>query len=113
MNCVRSPLALHLTTDSRRLGNLDWASDFGDASIVRETVRPTALERTPERRPRMDLPEVVCQLGLARVDDAALCGGLDRKAHLNIGGCELIAREPFALAQFAFHEIELTLQVGI
>src|SRR5690349_12584258 len=80
------------------------------SSIVRETVRAAAFECTLVGRPGVDALQVREQLRPARVEPGALRGGLDRKAHLHVGDAELVAGEPFALAELAFHEVELALQ---
>src|SRR5882672_5767997 len=82
-------------------------------SIPKEAVWPAALERSLVRRPRMNALEKRHQLRSARVQSGALRGGFDREAHLDVRSAELVAGEPFTLGELAFHEVQLSLQVGL
>ena len=74
---------------------------------LQQAVGAAALQRTLVGRPRMDALEVGHQLGPRGIEPAARPRGFDRKAHLDVGAGERIAGKPFALAEFAFHEVEV------
>src|SRR3954451_24153655 len=44
------------------------------------------------------------RFGVALIEPAARRGGLERKTHLDVGGGEFTAGEPFAFSEFAFPE---------
>src|SRR3954447_16654290 len=72
-----------------------------------------ALERAPVRLARVDAPEVVHQFRPALIEPAASGGGFDREAHLDVGGAEVVAREPGAARELALHVIELAHEVRL
>ena len=78
-----------------------------------DRVRPAFFQRALIGRPRVNAIEKRHRLGMTLLETGARGGGFQRKAHLDIGGGEVIAGEPFALRQFAFPERHVLLELRI
>ena len=76
-------------------------------------IRPALFQRPRIGRPRVDALQPRHRLGMAVFQSGAGGGGFQRKAHLDVGGGELVAGEPFALAKLGFPKRHVLLELRI
>ena len=79
----------------------------GDDALAPDHIRPALLQCALVSRARMDPREKGREPWPSAVEPGPRGGRLERKAHLNVGGAELAAGEPFVLPKFAFEEVEV------
>src|ERR1700744_2248010 len=70
-------------------------------ALFADGVRPALFQRASVGRTGMNAIEKRHRFGMPLIEAAARGGGFQRKAHLDVGGGEFLAREPGALAEFA------------
>src|ERR1700730_17906313 len=76
-------------------------------------VRAAFFQRARIGRAGVDALEERHRLGMTLLEAATRCGGFQRKTHLDVGGGEILAGEPRALAEFAFPERHVLLELRI
>src|SRR5450755_3101145 len=78
-----------------------------------DDVGSAPVQRALVGRPGVDSIEKRHRLGMTILKSAARGRGFQWKAHLDVGGREFVAGKPVALAEFAFPECHVLLQLRI